>query len=231
MPYTKISENIYAIGGSGLSNASDAMIYLIKVKNNELILIDCGVDSLNAIEKNVKDLGLNLDNITTLILTHCHIDHIGTAYALVSKYRTIKIYAHEWERDAIEGKGNYEKMTAASWYGVNYQPVSVDVSIKGEEEIINIGGTNLLFIHTPGHTPGSMSIIIEDEGKKILFGQDIHGPFMDDFNSSIQDWAQSMKKLVAKEPDILAEGHYGIYEGKEQVKKFIQKHLRQHRML
>ena len=231
LPHTKISKKVFAIGGSDLSNSSDAMIYLIKCHNEKLALIDCGVDSLAAIENNIKELGLNPDDLIALILTHCHIDHTGTASQLVNKYKDIKTYAHEWEREAIEGKGNYEKLTAASWYGVSYEPVNVDVAIKAEEEKHKIGETEFLFIHTPGHTPGSMSVLIEDDGRKILFGQDIHGPFMDDFNSSVRDWAASMKKLISKEADVLAEGHYGIFYGKDDVKDFIKRHLRQQRML
>ena len=84
-----------------------------------------------------------------------------------------------------------------------------------------------MFIHTPGHTPGSIAVIVEDEGKKILFGQDIHGPFMKEFNSNIDDWTDSMKKLISKQADILCEGHFGIYKPAQQVEKYIRSQLRQ----
>ncbi|MHA1339601.1 MAG: MBL fold metallo-hydrolase [Promethearchaeota archaeon] len=228
MPFVKITENIFAVGSSSLSGGGDAYSYLIKTKNNSLVLIDCGVDSLKKIERNIKDTGNDPKNLIALILTHCHIDHIGSAYDFKQKYPNIKIYAHEWERDAIAGRKGTEKMIAADWYGVTYKPVKVDVSIKLEEEIIEIGGLKFDFIHTPGHTPGSMSIIVEDDKKKVLFGQDIHGPFMEEFHSNIEDWKRSMKVLLSKEPDILAEGHYGIYKTKEDVAEFIKSHLRSH---
>ncbi len=66
---------------------------------------------------------------------------------------------------------------------------------------------------------------------KILFGQDIHGPFLPDFHSNIKDWAKSMKILLSKEADILAEGHFGIYTSKESVDKFIKSHLKQNGMI
>lgn len=231
MPYTKITSNVFAVGGSNLSNSEDAMSYLVRSKKGTLILIDCGVNAIREIENNIKSIGLDIGFLEALILTHCHIDHLGSAHDFQTKYQKLKIYAHEWDKDAIEGKQGTEKMIAASWYGVEYKPIRVNVSIKEEEQNILIGDTKFTFIHTPGHTPGSMAVIVEDDNKKILFGQDIHGPFLPDFHSNIKDWAKSMKILLSKEADILAEGHFGIYTSKESVDKFIKSHLKQNGMI
>jgi len=228
MPFIRISTNIFAVGSSELSQSSDAYSYLVKTKNNNLVLIDCGVDSFNIIAQNIKETNNKLENLIGLILTHFHIDHIGSAHDFKFHYPKIKIYAHELDKDIIEGIGNIEVKTAAKWYGVNYTPVKVDVIIKSKEEKLNIDGIEFLFIHTPGHTPGSLSIIVEDDGKKILFGQDIHGPFMNEFDSNIEDWKNSMKILLSKEVDILAEGHYGIFKSKNSVKNFIISQLKNH---
>jgi hypothetical protein len=71
---------------------------------------------------------------------------------------------------------------------------------------------------------------VEDDGKKVLFGQDIHGPFYNDFNSNIQDWHNSMKRLLAKKCDILCEGHFGIFYTNFEVEKYINNQLKQHRV-
>jgi len=118
-------------------------------------------------------------------------------------------------------------MTAETWDGVKYKPVSVDIVIGEKERKVKLGGTDFLFIHIPGHTPGSMAVVVVDDGKKVLFPQDVHGPFLKEFNSNIDDWAKSMKYLLSLECDILAEGHYGIYNGKLKVKKFIKSQLSQ----
>ena len=143
------------------------------------------------------------------------------------KIKGLKIYAHEWEQDVLEGIPGTEEMTAASWYGVDYKPIKVDFVVKKVEEMIKIGGTDVLFIHIPGHTPGSIALIVEDDEKKILFGQDIHGPFEKQFRSNKKDWANSMKLLISKNCDILCEGHYGIYKSPDKVLKFIRGQLRQ----
>ena len=81
-------------------------------------------------------------------------------------------------------------------------------------------------LHTPGHTPGSISVYIDRGGKRILFGQDIHGSFLSSFGSDIEEWKKSMKKLLDLEADILCEGHFGIYRSKDSVEEYIKNYLR-----
>jgi glyoxylase-like metal-dependent hydrolase (beta-lactamase superfamily II) len=102
----------------------------------------------------------------------------------------------------------------------------VDRKLKGDQEILSFGNEELHCLHTPGHTPGSMSIYVDRRGKRVLFGQDIHGPFLDIFGSDINRWKQSMAKLLALDADILCEGHFGIFQPKEHVRKYIERYLR-----
>jgi glyoxylase-like metal-dependent hydrolase (beta-lactamase superfamily II) len=62
----------------------------------------------------------------------------------------------------------------------------------------------------------------------VLFGQDLHGPFSDDFLSNLADYRRSMDRLLALEADILCEGHYGIFQPKERVRRFIEEHRDRH---
>ena len=55
-------------------------------------------------------------------------------------------------------------------------------------------------LHTPGHTPGSISLYLDREEKRVLFGQDIHGPFHAAFGSDIEEWKKSMQVLLALKP-------------------------------
>ncbi len=230
MPYSQITENVFQIGGGNLSGTGDAGVFLVKCKDSSMVLIDSGVDSYEILMKNIEEIGLDTSKIIGLVLTHAHIDHTGSAADLKKNHPRMKIYAHDWEREAIEGVEGTESITAASWYGITYNPVSVDVVLKKQEETHTIGETNFLFIHTPGHTPGSIVVIVIDEGKKVLFGQDIHGPFLRDFNSNMKDWADSMKLLISKNADILCEGHYGIYKPAANVEKYIRGQLRQNNL-
>ena len=151
--------------------------------------------NLYLIVKNINSLGLNPKHIKHCIITHCHIDHIAICYELkVSLNESIKFYAHDLDADAIEQKG-YDRKTAASWYGVDYKPIKLEKRFTKDVEILKFGSFEFQCIHTPGHTPGSISVFIEIDKTKILFGQDIHGPFMKSFGSDLDDYQKSMQKL------------------------------------
>jgi glyoxylase-like metal-dependent hydrolase (beta-lactamase superfamily II) len=119
-------------------------------------------------------------------------------------------------------------MTAANWYETDFPPTPIDIRFRGEHEILRYGGEELHLLHTPGHTPGSMSLYLDRGGKRVLFGQDIHGPFLPSFGSDVGRWRKSMEKLLALDADILCEGHFGIFQTKDQVSKYIRNYLRQY---
>ncbi len=221
----EIIKGVYLIGGAGMTSADDAAIYLIDF-DGELVLIDSGAGrSSSQIIRNIEMLGLNLANISHLILTHCHIDHIGSAPFLKKQFGT-KILIHERDAAAVE-RGDSRK-TAANWYGTAFPPTAVDRKLKGEHEILTFGSEALHCLHTPGHTPGSIALYLDRAGKRVLFGQDIHGPFHKDFDSDIDVWKKSMRKLLDLNADILCEGHFGIFDSKERTRSYIEGYLEEY---
>ena len=82
----EIISGVYLIGGSGITSADDAAIYLIDFAG-ELVMIDAGAGkSSSQMVRNIEMLGLNPANLSCLILTHCHIDHIGSAPFFKKQY-------------------------------------------------------------------------------------------------------------------------------------------------
>ncbi len=63
----------------------------------------------------------------------------------------------------------------------------------------------------------------------MLFGQDLHGPFYKDFLSDLHAYQNSMEKLMDLEAGILCEGHFGVFQPGDEVKKYIERHKRQNR--
>lgn len=222
----KIWEKVYQIGGPSISHPSDCCVYLVDVGENESVMIDCGAgQSFEMLTKNIEMIGLDPSKLKALILTHCHIDHIGAASTFKERLNCY-VVAHEKDSDAIEGRNITP--TAAHWYGVDYLPVSLDYKFSEDLEELTVGDVAFNCIHTPGHTPGSISVYCDIMGKRILFGQDIHGPFDESFGSNIEDWKKSMEKLLSLRADILCEGHFGIYRPKEEVKRYIEGYLRRY---
>lgn len=218
-----IWDGIWLVGGPEVSRSDDATVFVVDF-HGELVMIDSGAGgSSKILQRNIEEAGLDPGAISTLILTHCHIDHIGSAPFFRDRFGC-RILVHELDAEAIEAGDPVR--TAANWYETDFPPTRVDRRLKGEEEILAFGGEELHCLHTPGHTPGSIAVWLDRNGKRVLFGQDIHGPFMSAFRSNINDWRASMKKILALEPDILCEGHFGIFEPKEQAAAYIHRYLR-----
>lgn len=201
----------------------DCSFYAVDVGGGKFVLIDCGVGNGHAaLKRNLAALGFSMDELDTLILTHCHIDHIGDANRIKSE-SGCRIVAHEDDSAAIEGER--PELTAANWYGVDYVPVNIDKKLVVDRESVVSGNMEFICYHTPGHTPGSISVCIMDDGRKVLFGQDIHGPFDPSWGSDLAIWRTSMKRLLTLDADMLCEGHYGVFMGKEAVRRYISGYL------
>ena len=218
----EIISGVYLIGGPGITSADDAAIYLIDFTGT-LVLIDAGAGKNSSqIVCNIEMLGLNPANLSHLILTHCHIDHIGSAPFFNERYGT-KILIHELDAKAVENGDSLK--TAANWYGTTFPPTAVNQKLKDVHEILKFGLEELHCLHTPGHTPGSIALYLDRDGKRVLFGQDIHGPFHSAFGSDIEAWKKSMQILLALNADILCEGHFGIFQPRERVRSYIERYL------
>lgn len=221
----EIIAGVYLIGGPGVTQADDAAVYLIDFAGT-LVMIDSGAGrSSSQLVRNMEMLGLNPASLSQVILTHCHIDHIGSAPYFREKYGA-KIVIHELDARALETGDSVR--TAANWYGTTFPPTKVDQKLTGAHEILKFGDEELHCLHTPGHTPGSISIYLDRAGKRVLFGQDIHGPFNQAFGSDIEAWKKSMQALLDLDADILCEGHFGIYQPKNKVRDYIERYLEEY---
>jgi glyoxylase-like metal-dependent hydrolase (beta-lactamase superfamily II) len=224
MKPSEIIKDIFIVGGPDITDGRDGCVYLMSL--GELILIDTGAGwSVDRIITNVQSLRLNCKNLTKILLTHCHIDHIGGAPEIKRRFGS-KIYIHKLDAPPLENGDSI--LTAANWYQTSFPPTHIDVKWNSPEETLSIGDQKILCIHTPGHTPGSICIYLDRDGKRILFAQDLHGPILPEFGSNLDDWDRSTKKLLDLDADILCEGHFGIYKTKKEVKNYILSYRRQY---
>jgi glyoxylase-like metal-dependent hydrolase (beta-lactamase superfamily II) len=219
----KITEDVYCVGGSGVSGSIDCMIYLIDCGNNEFLLIDSGVADAEIILKNIEGLGFEPKRIKHHIITHCHIDHIGNS-ARLKKMLHFKVYAHTPDSEVIENGG---AATGAHFYNVPYEPVNVDVKFTKPEETLKVGKHEVKILHVPGHTPGGICPYVDARGERIIFAQDVHGPIFEELGSDRQKFAESLRKERDLSADILCEGHYGVIKGKEKVRKYIEGYIKE----
>ena len=219
----EILSNLWQVGGPGFTAPDDAAVYLARF-GQKAVMIDagCGGGS-DALKHNVDRCLNGTDEVEYLLLTHCHFDHTGGAEAVRREYGC-KIVSHVL--DSVYLESGDSEVTAASWYGSRMMPLHVDVKIEKNHQTIQAGDGQLTAHHWPGHSPGSLVYTTEMEGKLILFGQDVHGPLHPSLLSDSVAYQASLKKIVNFDSDILCEGHFGVYRGKNEVRRFIQSFIR-----
>jgi glyoxylase-like metal-dependent hydrolase (beta-lactamase superfamily II) len=209
---------IYRVAGSDITDPRDCSVYLLDV--GELALIDVGFCvSMDALVSNIEGHGFDPQNVSTLILTHCHVDHIGGADAWRTRFGSTLVM-HELDAEIV-ARGD-QRLTAAFCFQKVLQPFPIDVLLSGEEGRLTVGNQELVWLHTPGHTPGSISVYLDVGETRVLFAQDLGAPLLTEFDCDPVAWKRSAEKLLALNADILADGHSGVYQSKEIVRQYIE---------
>ena len=220
--FLTITPEVFQIGGPGLTDAEDAAIYLVAI-GDHAALIDAGCGrSVDRLLANATACGVGRDDFDDLLLTHCHFDHTGGAAELQARL-ALRVVIHALDAPYVEAADPV--VTAAAWYGATLQPFRPDRLLEGATEDLWIGDRRIQAIHVPGHSPGSVVYLLESDDRKILFGQDVHGPLHPTLKSDPVAYRHSLQLLIDLEADILCEGHFGIIEGSDRVNRFIRQYL------
>lgn len=145
--------------------------YLIKADG--CIMVDTGpLQSARAIEKWLAKISFNPQEIQLIVLTHGHPDHVG-AVQRIKDFTGAKIALHKDDQYMIENwKASWP--TAVSTWGhvlgnisklfkpiFRFKSFKADVIIGAEGLSLKEYGIPGKIIHTPGHTPGSVSILLD----------------------------------------------------------------------
>jgi hydroxyacylglutathione hydrolase len=90
-----------------------------------------------------------------IINTHGHVDHIGANRDMKDKFH-IPLFIHPGDKDLL---GKVQNLELSLLLGAQDSPPADKLFVDGD--IITIGRGSLRVLHTPGHTPGSVSLLGE----------------------------------------------------------------------
>ena len=227
----KLTESVYLIGGAayGLSAAGDCNVYLIECGDEYAVIDAGGGNGVKAIIENVKRDGLEPKNIRITFLTHSHFDHIGGASEL-KDLTGCKLFAHKNDAYSITNLDENVLMDMARFRGINFKAPKLD-EILVDNDRVNLGNITFNVLHTPGHTPGCISLCInEEDGKKAIFTGDIASTngrlgFINGPGFDLIAWKNSVKRLILEAPDRIYPGHntFMLSEATEDLKLTDQK--------
>ena len=146
-------------------------VYIYLLYGIKVCLIDSGVaSSSQIILDHLTEAGRSPKEISLLILTHAHPDHIGAAKALKS-ISGCAVAAHAAEKAWIEDVDLQEtERPVPGFKSLVEGSVPVDLILQDGDVLDPGGGLNMQVIHTPGHSPGSISLWLPQEG--VLFSAD-----------------------------------------------------------
>lgn len=165
----------------------------------------------------IEDNGLKLDYI---LLTHEHTDHTWGVNALLAQYPSAKVICSSLCRDALpkEAKAYFQLYYDDPNY--SYNVARVDSTIEELGWQLDWNSNKFIFIPTPGHSPGSVCIAIDN----ILFGGDTLMPFKPFIKKrnggSLEQYQESVRTIVNSYPEetLVYPGH-GEYGKLKDYKK------------
>ncbi len=208
--------------------------------DRQWVLIDSGVNGLAwLIESAAEERFGEGARPAAIILTHGHSDHSGGVEKLADKWDA-PIFSHDLERPYLDGSASYPPPDSSVGGGImpfigqlfSLGPIDVSARLQPLPPDGSVPGMpGWRWLHTPGHTPGHISLWREAD-RAIIVGdaflttnmesaysvavqdEELHGPpkfFTPDWEAA----RQSVEKLAALEPEFVVTGHGRAMRGAE----------------
>lgn len=226
----KNTEILYKVQPIRIINVN---IFFIETEQG-YILVDTGLpNSERKLDRAFQKFGVDPLSVHHIILTHGHLDHIG-CLAYAKKITRAKVICHRSIAADLEA-GKYEVAVARKtiWriyntlgsglLGPKLKPVIPDFIVEDEFDLNKFGIPGKI-VHTPGHSPGSCSIAL-DNGETLtgdLIRERKPGKFdLGLFFSNLETIIESLKKINSLDPEIIYLSH-GTTMSRAEIKNFIE---------
>ncbi len=135
-----------------LTGPLDVNCYIVGCpQTRECAIIDPGGHGEQIIET-LQELNLRP---VALIDTHGHFDHIGGNAYLMASADSLRLYLHSDDLQYLRNAREH-----ADYWGMSFEDSPEPTDLLGGGEVIEAGSLRFKIIHTPGHSPGGISILL-----------------------------------------------------------------------
>lgn len=242
-----LAKNVYLVA-PGVWRMKDIFVNVFVMQNREgtgWILVDTGLkSSAEKIKTMVQDIfGSAGSTPNCIVMTHGHFDHRGSLLQLADEWG-VPVYCHHMERPYLTGKASYPPADPAVGGGLMatlsfvypHGPINIEEHVNELPEDGSVPGLeDWRWIHTPGHTPGHISLFREKDG--VLVAGDAITTTIAESAISVMlqnkivlgppkyltpDWGaatRSVKALAELEPNVIVTGHGQAMYGDEARKQ------------
>jgi hydroxyacylglutathione hydrolase len=155
---------------------------------------------------------LNISCVDYLVITHAHYDHAENAFRLKTRYKA-QVIAQKNEAEDLLSGGNWQVdgtnaftrclikiLNKLVTRKMSFEPCPTDLIVDEKMDLTGMG-FNAYVLHTPGHTHGSISLIVDDE--IALVGDCMFGVFK---GSAFPPFALNTKQLIESWGNLLNMG-------------------------
>lgn len=191
----ELANGVYILSQTVQHGSDEHTIHPAAVETTRgILLIDAGYPGeLNQVAAELANNDQDLNDVWGVLITHQDGDHAGGLSELRDRVDPV-VFAQTDCAPFVDGRLDPLKSE-----GDRYPAVTVDVEITGGTTFATVAGP-LKVIHTPGHTPGHVSVYLPDE--KVLIAADaltateetLAGP-NPDFTANIEDATESVGEL------------------------------------